>query len=282
MTITVKVVADSISHGGRRLTTMQLMYPRFIHAEFMTHRAFSRNASSSRAIPVAKIIDQVRNSPGMPMHWGQNQSGMQARQEIQHVGAAKDLWNRAARYASIIAEEMAAIGLHKQVANRIMEPFQFMHVVVTATDWDNFFELRDHPDAEPNIEVLAKAMKVAMNASQPVLRLRNRYSEASWHLPYVTQEERAAGSNDPFFLAKLSTARCARVSYMNHDGTTPVIEKDIQLHNDLVAARPQHASPTEHQGYPMPAPTQRCKNFTGWVQYREWVEALYRTAEATL
>ena len=78
----VKVIADSISESGKRITTFQLKYPRFIHSEVMTHRVFSRNASSSRAIPVKKMIEQVRNNPAMPIHWGANQSGMQAKNEL--------------------------------------------------------------------------------------------------------------------------------------------------------------------------------------------------------
>lgn len=269
-----KVVADSIGEHGVRLTTLQLRYPRMVHSEFMTHRAFSRNASSSRAIPVAKMIEQVRNEPAMPVHWGKNQPGMQAREEL--IGDARDQayiqWLKAANDAADRAEKMMKLGLHKQVANRILEPFQFISVIVTATDWDNFFELRDHKDADPNIKLLAFLMKKAMGESAPVLRKPGGTADA-WHLVYITDEERAEFLRDPRLLCKLSAARCARVSYLTHEGTIPTISKDLDLHDKLVGSRPLHASPTEHQaevmyGYPFPE-----RNFRGWTQYRSVVEA---------
>ena len=267
---TASVVADSINGYGNRLTTLQLSYPRFIHAEFMTHRAFSRNASSSRAIPVAKMIEQVRTNPAMPIHWGANQPGMQARTELSDTVEAIQSWKRAARQAADIAEHMAAIGLHKQVANRVLEPFQLMNVVVSATEWSNFFELRDHEDAQPEIRALAVVMKEAMGSSSPVLRSESSSAGFhAWHLPYVTFEERELYRLD--ILLKASTARCARVSYKNHDQTEPSIKKDIELHDALVDAAPLHASPTEHAACGRGNTFQ--KNFKGWKQYRAYVEA---------
>lgn len=273
-----KVVADSINPAGVRLTTLQLLYPRFIHAELMTHRMFSRGASSSRAIPVAKMIDQVRNDPAMPIHWGANIPGMQANEELPEglKGEAMRAWLRAARQVADIAEEMAQYKLHKQVANRILEPFQLMSVIVTATEWDNFFLLRDHPMAQPEIQLLAKVMKAAMHESKPAARgvvtLRDwtapdRMQERFWHLPYISDEERGLYRMD--VLLKLSTARCARVSYKNHDGTEPNVNKDIDLHDQLVASEPKHASPTEHQALALSHHSQFFKNFRGWVQYRQ-------------
>lgn len=277
MTITAKVIEDSIADNGKSLITLQLMYPRFIHAEFMTHRVFSRNASSSRAIPVAKMIEQVRTNPAMPIHWGKNQSGMQAREELNNAEKARAqfLWQEAADAAASYAEAMNVCGAHKQVVNRILEPFQHIHVVLTATEFDNFFELRDHPDAQPEIRELAFQMKQAMANSTPFLRPRLREHESGWHLPYVTGAERAAYSDAPEFLAKLSVARCARVSYLTHDGKTPDIVKDLELFDRLVGARPLHASPTEHQAYPLPLADQRSKNFAGWRQHREIIESLF-------
>lgn len=304
MQIEAKVIADSISEAGVRLTTLQLVYPRFIHAEFMTHRVFSRNASSSRAIPVAKMIEQVRNSPAMPIHWGANKSGMQAGEELTGVelDIVKGEWFAAARAAADFAEAMAEQGIHKQVANRILEPFQWMHVIVTATEWSNFFALRDHPAAEPNIQVLAREMKAAMDASTPVL-LR----AGEWHLPYVSPEEMGAFGPIQTYLRggkgelgvwneemkwelarKLSAARCARVSYLNHDGTAPDIEKDLELYGQLVVRPftdkrgnvlteddPIHASPIEHQATPLPKQWANVfsGNFRGWQQFRKLVEA---------
>jgi len=274
MTFPVKVIEDSIASNGKRLTTLQLSYPRFIHAEFMTHRVFSRNASSSRAIPVAKMIEQVRNNPAMPIHWGKNQPGMQANEQLtgDELRQAKEAWMTAAQLAATQASILNSIGAHKQVANRILEPFQFIHVIVTASEWDNFFSLRAHPDAQPEIQALAVEMRRQMLMSCPVKRACDRQNAYGWHLPYVTRDERVAYNDTPEFLAKLSAARCARVSYLNHDGTTPSIEKDLELYDRLVGMRPLHASPIEHQAYPLPKADQRSNNFVGWRQYRELVE----------
>lgn len=297
--ISVKIIADSISEEGKRLTTMQLVYPRFIHAEFMTHRVFSRNASSSRAIPVKKMIQMVRDEPAMPIHWGKNQPGMQANEELtgKLLGAAQGAWCLAARSAANFAEEMEQLGLHKQVANRILEPFQHMHVLVTATEWDNFFELRCHEDAQPEIRELAHVMLFKMATSKPKL-----LKQGEWHLPYVTAEDMAAirthlrGGKDGWqaytddmkidLAKKVSAARCCRVSYLKHDGTNPNIEDDLALCERLAGSRPIHASPFEHQatpdslvypngewGWGLP---ELHGNFVGWVQYRKQIEQSFK------
>jgi thymidylate synthase ThyX len=268
------VIEDSVSEQGARLTTLQLRYPRFIHAEFMTHRVFSRNASSSRAIPVAKMIEQVRNEPAMPVHWGKNMPGMQAKEELDGLPLAlvKDAWFAAAQNAANAAEFLMNRGAHKQIANRLLESFQWISVVVTATEWANFFELRDHPDAQPEIQHLAKLMRAAMDGSKPALRKRDRLNAFAWHLPYVSLEERIAFMEKPPLLAKASAARSARVSYLKHDGTNPSIEDDLKLYERLVGSRPLHASPVEHQGYPLPLANQWDKNFKGWRQHRSLVE----------
>ncbi len=253
------IIKDSINESGNRLTTFQLCYPRFIHGEVMTHRVFSRNAMSSRAIPVQKMIDQVRNSPAMPVHWGANQPGMQASSEVD-LDAATNLWCLAASHAADVAEQMAELGLHKQVANRILEPFQWMRTIVTATEWDNFFELRAHPDAQPEFQKLALMVQEAMKNSEPGL-----LKAGEWHLPYIKSDEveQITPSCD---WRKVSAARCARVSYLTHDGAEPSIEKDLALFDRLAASRPLHASPLEHQGTPG---TTNTGNFVGWTQFRK-------------
>ncbi len=256
MKTTAKIILDSISHDGARLTTMQLTYPRFIHSEFMTHRVFSRNAASSRAIPVAKMIDQVRDHPAMPIHWGKNQPGMQAREEVTDIPSSIHHWRLAAMDAANHAERMNNIGLHKQVVNRILEPFQWMHTIVTATDWDNFFKLRLHPDADPNIYELARVMKEAMDGSVPDVRTA--------HFPYCDEFSNVVCPID--IVAYVSAARCARVSYLNHDGTAPDKEKDIALAEMLIDAG--HASPFEHAAFRLPCAADRCANFAGWESYR--------------
>ena len=254
--ITAKIITDSIANNIR-LTTMELNYPRFIHSEFMTHRMFSRNASSSRAIPIEKMIASVEASPAMPIHWGKNQPGMQAREELDE--ANKDLalthWEWASYYARQQATNLNYIGLHKQVVNRLLEPFQYIKVIVTATEWDNFFKLRLHPDAQPEIAFLASKMQEAMDGSTPT---ELEYGE--WHLPYVEISKynldlSANGINktclDYPVAIKCSVARCARVSYLNHDASEPNVEKDIALYDRLL--KDGHLSPFEHQATPIPA-----------------------------
>lgn len=270
MAFAVKVIADSITSQGARLTSLQLEYPRFIHGELLTHRKNSRNSSSSRAIPVAKLIEQVRRHPAMPIHWGKNQPGMQAREELDEMNRshARGRWVLAAESAANQAKRLAELGTHKQVVNRLLEPFQWMHTIVTATEWDNFFALRCHPDAQPEFQHLACMMRDAMDASTPVLR--DKYgSKDAWHLPYVTEEERYANyGSEPYTVAKISAARCARVSYMKHDGSSPSVEEDLKLFHRLAGGEPIHASPLEHQGIPLANGLTSSRNFTGWHQFR--------------
>lgn len=273
--IEAKVIQDSISEAGARLTTLQLRYPRMIHADFMTHRDKSRNGSSSRAMPVAKLVSASLREMVGPIRWGMNQGGMQASAlnlEGEKLERAKAIWRHMAEVCAAGAIELSELGLHKQWANRPIEWFGHISLVVTATEWANFFELRDHPEAQPEIEQLAKQMRAAMDASSPVPRVLDRTSAYNWHLPYISADERFEHQEKPELLAKASTARCARVTALNHDGTNPVLEKDLGLFDRLVGARPLHASPTEHQGYPMRLATAQSKNFRGWRQWRERVE----------
>lgn len=283
MTICAKVIEDSISEFGKRITTMQVKFQRFILPEFNTHRVFSRNFSSSRAIPTKKLLDQVRTDPAMPVHWGKNQPGMQAAEELTGISkvSAKMSWIAAANEAASRAQVMSDIGVHKQIVNRIIEPYVWAHGVVTSTEWDNWFELRDHEDAQPEIRELAIQMKAAMKESVPKMLY---YGE--WHLPYVTDTER----NDSFFtkieanrimLQKISAARCCRVSYLKHDGDVPNIDEDLELFMRLAGSAPLHASPLEHQATPDAIwlhginhndgwmSSRLHGNFKGWIQHRK-------------
>jgi len=273
-----KVVEDSVAQHGGRLSTLQLRYPRYIHAELMTHRVFSRNASSSRAVPVAKMVDRALDEMVEPIRWGKNQAGMQAANacfEGEELDRARAIWRHMAETCAAGVKELGTlggVGLHKQWANRPLEWFSTISVVLTSTDFSNWDELRMHPDAQPEIKHLADLIFAAREGSAPIFRPRNRLHESGWHLPYVSGAEREVYPDQPEFLAQLSTARCARTSYLNHDGSFPDKNKDIGLFNDLVGARPLHASPTEHQGYPLPLREQRSKNLQGWRQHRELVE----------
>jgi len=285
MTIEVKIIRDSIADNSPRLTTMQLRYPRFIHAEFMTHRVFSRNASSSRAIPVERMIADIIADTAMPLHWGANQGGMQADAECKNAvrsykysrnlggmmqisACREEAWLEARDSAIAWAKSFSEAGYHKQIVNRLLEPFAHISVVVTATEWDNFFALRCHPDAQPEIQALANAMRDAMNASTP-RHLKNW----EWHLPYVLPSEVDEFDIRPIDLLKISAARCARVSYLTHDGKAPSVEADLKLYERLASSRPMHASPLEHQAIPtLDGGTEYWGNFTGWDQFRKMVE----------
>lgn len=296
MPIEAKVIEDSrCATTGKRLTTMQVRYPRIIHAECKTHRVLriddaeveflreislmddpdlSRNASSSRAVPVQLLIDEARKNPAMPVRFGANQPGMQDKggnydaplhlKFFEAPMGPEAAWRHAANEAADVAEAFMRAGYHKQVANRLLEPFTHISVVVTATEWTNFFALRRHADADPTMRALADAMWEAMRASEPY-----DLHPLQWHLPYVSAEERGRYNTDACLV--MSSARCARVSYNKHDGTSPSYEDDRKLFDRLVTAELVHASPTEHQGRPDPQGTSKALwgNFNGFVQHRK-------------
>jgi thymidylate synthase ThyX len=253
-----RIILDSLNPTGQRLTTFELYYPRMVHAELMTHRIFSRNAASSRAIPIERFIKQVMEDPAMPVWWGKNQAGMQAREELvgDAKGAAIAKWLEARDLMVLKAKELSALGVHKQIANRLLEPWQFIGVLVSATSVGNWFNLRRHPDAQPEIQHLANLMWHAYFTSVPT-----QLYYGDWHLPYVREEEK--GSLD--VATKLSVARCARISYLNHDGVRDV-EKDLLLHDRLRESG--HWSPFEHCAMAV-GPEEQSGNFRGFRQYRK-------------
>jgi thymidylate synthase ThyX len=289
-----EVIADSINDAEVRITTFQLRYPRFIHAELMTHRVFSRNARSSRAVPTEKLMEEINRHPAMPIHWGKNQAGMQAKQELLPSAKrmTKTAWQGSASRAIEQAQIMLDLGAHKQIVNRVLEPFTWIDVVVTATEWQNWYGLRAHPDAQPEIQHLAELMLKAHAESIP-----EYLPEGKWHLPYVTLDDwtpiqKWSEENDTSYFGgwherdrlmrglacKISTARCARVSYKAFDGSASPIEKDLELYQKLVGAQPMHASPAEHQAMSDPKRKEdhRWKNFKHWAQHRAWLEGEYR------
>lgn len=246
--ITAKIIADSYSAiNGKRITTFELTYPRFIHSELMTHRLFSRNAMSSRAVPITKMINQVLDNPAKPVHWGQNQPGMQAKKEL--VGRNKEyvenLWNKAADTAADIAEEMDECQAHKQIVNRILEPFQLMKTVLTSTEFDNFFWLRKHEDAQPEIKELAERMYEQLEWNKC---LTIELDAGDWHTPYYEAGYWLQDDETPLEDAlAISSSCCAQVSYRLLDDS---IEKARKVYQRLVESTPVHASPFEHQATP--------------------------------
>lgn len=258
-----KVLLDSVSPAGYRLTTMEVTFPRFILAEFNTHRMLSRNAASSRAIPVAKRIQAVIDNPFVPEVFGKNQKGMQAGPEVEQADDARDQWLSAAAAAVRHARELAVLDVHKQLANRLLEPFAWVTVVVSATEWDNFFHLRDHPDAQPEFQIIARMMREAREASEPV-----QVAYGGWHLPYIVEEDfDSKYGSDWESMCMISTARCARVSYLTHDGKRD-LDADVDLGLRLMAAG--HMSPFEHAARAASS-TYVQSNFVGWTQFRKLI-----------
>lgn len=290
MTISAIIVADSISPLDIRLTTVETIYPWFIHGEVMTHRVFSRNASSNRAIPVAKLIAEARsdhlracpsfsviNAPGM-------QGGRPTTEQERYY--LRDSWRIAANQAADMAEKMATYGGAKQDVNRLLMPFCHARVLITATEWSNFFGLRLHSAAQPEARTLAEAIWYAMKESTPVLLQPRR----DWHLPYVDAQSvtdcgrgETEQSMATLKMIKVSVARCARVSYKSFEtGKPSTVEEDLALYERLMGSQPLHASPAEHQATPdtnvwneVPASdmnwyhVHQWGNFKGWRQYRK-------------
>lgn len=266
MTIKVDIIADSISEAGKRITTFQLSYPLMIHAELMTHRVFSRNAASNRAIPVIKLIKRTIKDPAIPMVWGSNKPGMSAGAELglYKQFLLKGLWLGGLYASAFFAYLTSKLGLHKQHANRMMMPYQHIDVIVTSTEWENFYDLRLDNAAQPEIQELAKQMLKASTHNVPrVLK------EGEWHLPYLDEVL-------PTF-RDISAAKCARVSYLNHNNQETSHKEDLRLAKMLSDMK--HMSPFEHQATPMENIEGRSNNFKGWFQYREELEFFYENSK---
>lgn len=257
--VRAKVIADSIGPTACRITTLEVTMHRFVLAEFNTHRVFSRNSASSRAIPVRKIIRNMIDELAIPLSWTSEQSGMVGGDQLtdQRKVAAERVWQNAAEDAIRHAKLLIDLGVHKSIVNRLLEPFMMHTVIVTSTEWDNFFNQRCHPDAQPEIQATANAMRDALNASTLVQK-----DVMDWHLPYIQDDEHDLPLQ---IQQKISVARCARVSYLTHDGVRH-IEKDIELHDRLLRQNPPHASPFEHVA--QCAHRHRFANFVGWMSLR--------------
>jgi thymidylate synthase ThyX len=294
--ITAKIIADSISVKGIRMTTMEIEYPRFILAELNTHRMLSKNSASSRAIPVKAMHEHIQASPAEPTYWGKNQAGMQAKVEIDgpDLSEAKYIWGKAKEDALHWAAALASrLEVHKQIANRITEPWMTMKTVISGTEWRNFWWLRCHADAQPEINVLAQKMFELYQQHEPQL-----LQPGEWHVPYVNTRRDHRGnlqyldSNDTTISAEaariVSASCCAQVSYRKNDDT---LEKATKIYRQLIESEPAHASPVEHQATPMypgvdeyspdawqPGTTHVSANgdlwsgnFRGWIQHRKLI-----------
>lgn len=290
MHISAKVIADSVSPKGKRLSSLEIEYPRFILAEVNTHRVLSKNSSSSRAIPIDRVIRMVEDSPAMPVYWGKNKAGMQAKEEVEDILGAKVVWLEAARSAVKHARDLRDKGVHKQTVNRIIEPYQWMKTVITGTEWENLWWLRDDEAAQPEFRELAQKMIEAMESSNP-----RELEEGQWHLPYydkgvwepykLDEYGRKVDKSGKLWMdaVRISVSCCAQVSYRRLDDSE---EKAKDIYNKLnlgSSSTPSHASPAEHQATPYCEELETfvtaehkklgkmSGNLAGWIQYRQTI-----------
>lgn len=285
-----KVIADSVSPSGNRLTTIEAKFHRFVLAEMNTHRVFSRNSASSRAIPVQKILNRLFDEPAFPLSYPAEQAGMQGGQELlgDDLNDALNLINELYAYTVNTIQDYvnrhfdASQRLHKSVLNRYLEPFMYHTAIISSTEWENFFHQRCSPLAQPEIREAAEAMREALHSSTPI---QFEYNDNWWHTPYVTPEEQLeiidTDPNSGRTIRAISVARCARVSYLTHDGKRDW-DKDLDLYDKLRSADPPHLSPFEHVATPfrndIPSLWKenilgwRAGNFDGWAQLRHLKE----------
>lgn len=280
--ISAQIVADSISPNGNRLTTFVLVFPRIVLAEFNTHRVFSRNSASSRAIPFEKMLESVKSDPFIPIKWIKEHTGMQGYEyftEEDKIKQITDSWLETCDCAIDEAKNLNALGVTKQFVNRILEPFMWHTVIVTASDFENFFALRAHEAAEIHIQELAYKMLEEYNKSEA-----KPLNYGDWHIPFGINfdEERLEAnlseiryvpqntiSGLDFFThacLEIATARCARVSYLNFEGEDDY-KKDIALFNRLSIMG--HWSPFEHCAAALKPSDISGSNFRGWLQLRK-------------
>lgn len=300
MTISAKIICDSISkHTNQRITTFELEYPRYILGELNTHRQFSRNTASSRAIPVNVKCAQLITNGAYPVHWGKNQSGMQAKEEIDEQSKQKalEIWENAKLSAIEYAKQLHSLGVHKQITNRILEPFETVKTLVTATNYDNFFNLRCHTDAQPEIKALADLMYKEYQFSIPMV-----IENGEWHTPYIQRLRDKLNGTLHYYVdgveidketaIKISCSCSAQVSYRKNDTS---IEKAEKIFDKLVSANPPHLSPFEGCATPINLEFEESEdkgithfaysydgdknkrlipcsgNFQNWIQYRQLI-----------
>lgn len=292
--IVARIITDSI-YNGHRMTTFELEYNRWILAEVNTHRVISKNSASSRAVPFEKMTEMIDAAPAMPVHWGKNQAGMTAKEELSDndISVAKTSWISAKNAVMTFSKHLYSMNLHKQVINRLLEPWSMMKTVASGTDWGNLLYLRDDEDAQPEFRELAICIRKCLEDSVPT-----ELKVSEWHLPYVTTTRidgvikylDSTGSGLELEEAKkISASCCAQVSYRRLNETK---EKALEIFGKLFSGRKPHMSPTEHQATPIKKRLsvneifdfstwedgithvdRNCVlhsgNLSGWIQYRQ-------------
>lgn len=270
-----RVLADSVSPAGVRLVTVEATFPRFILAEVNTHRVLSRNSASSRAIPPEKLIDRVINEPFVPETFNKRVKGMGVGEALddEKLQRAHDAWILARNFAVDQATELLELDVDKSRVNRLLEPFMWHTAIITATEWENFFALRDHPGAQPEFQIIAALILEAMQASTPEPK-----GEGEWHLPLILDETYDGDhvlSEDQLYWPKVSAGRCAKVSFDTHENYESTEESYKRTTEKLEPFG--HLSPLEHPAQ-VPAPHRQLKfkgNFLGWVQLRKLIPHEY-------
>ena len=282
--IKATIAQDSTNSNGDRLLTFSLTYGRLIHSEMLRHRAASHSVKSSRAIPLKKYRKEVEENPYMPVKFGTNQKGMQAGEETDATAShGKTVWKISAKIACLMHSMMEKANIHKEVANRILEPYVWVEETLTV-EHDALVEmgkLRIHEDAQEDIRVVIEMMLEAAEQNTPLLLKNNE-----WHLPYVVRKRSENDDKLSYFdndgkLLTLdeaiicSAARCARSSYANHDNSMTTYENDSKLADRLIGSDPMHLSPFEHQARPFNNDEERgkfCSNFRHFFQQRKAIE----------
>jgi hypothetical protein len=274
MSYAAKILADSVAPYGARLTTFEITFPRIVLAEFNTHRMLSRNAASSRAIPIAKMIERVEQDPFIPK-FHRNQKGMQPAEPLApgYLEGATQRWlmarTQAVHSCHLLSNDF---DVHKQWANRLLEPWMWTTVIASATDWENFFHLRCDPNAQAELREIACMMRSLYRTNQP-----EPVRHGEWHLPLVFGDDFSEAYDEHGDLneqawndlKRVSAGRCARVSHLTHDGIRDP-RQDRDLCGRLIGAG--HWSPLEHQATPIDDrhdPQPRCGNLRGWQQFRK-------------
>lgn len=293
MTVDVKLLQHSCSPDGISMYSFEVEIPRIILAEWNTHGMLNTNAQSSRAVPTKKLIEEVRRNPYMPSYWGRNQKGMQAYEECNEPvkGDSREaFWDICVQTNCVFAEAFEEAGYHKQIANRVIEPYSHTKLVVSGTEWNNFFNLRIHKDAEPNIREMAVQIYKLIHQSQG-----EYINNGEWHLPYISryrQEGRMKYLFDQQEVSleealRISLACVAQVSYRTLNTDPEIIER---IHNNLFPSNgdPIHGSPAQHLATPFKeiqckgdwqeGETHRDRDgyswsaqLRGWCQYRKLI-----------
>lgn len=273
METAARVVLDSISPRGDRLTTLEVTMHRFVLAEFNTHRIFSRNSASSRAIPVEKQLERVKNDPAYPVSWPCEKPGMSGGTELEggdledaklfYKFVHEKVWREVDAYLKMHPEKPER--LHKSVLNRFLEPFMWHTVLVSSTGWENFRQLRCSPQAQPEMRVAAEHMMAALDASTPT-----ELDYGRWHMPFTEDKEELFDRGfNPLDLLYISSTRCGRISYLTHGTGVKEPADDLTKGREMAEAQPMHASPFEHVARPLERGELGDSNFWGWWQFRE-------------